>query len=113
MLLAFVRILYIFLSKLVRDSCASPSSSPLSAAMARSAAPRKAALRLAVAEDAYSLIVDSPDEALRLVGDFFARVGVIKKRGERSVKALLQHPDGYECIASSSASAQVTVSCSL
>ena len=67
--------------------------------MARSAAPRKAALRLAVSEDAYSLSVDNPDEALCLVEDFFGRVGEIKKRGARSVKALLQHPDGYECVA--------------
>jgi len=67
-----------------------------------SAAPRKAALRLAVSDDsgdAYSLNVDNPDEALCLVKEFFGRVGEIKKRGESSVKALLRHPDGYECIA--------------
>ena len=69
--------------------------------MPSSAAPRKAPLPLAVSDDygdGDSLIVDDTEEALRLVRDFFARVGSIQKRGETSVKALLQHPDGYECI---------------
>ena len=53
---------------------------------------------MAVTGDAYSLNVDDPDVALSVVKEFFARVGVIKKSSEKSVKYLVTHPDGYECV---------------
>ena len=53
---------------------------------------------MAVTADAYSLIVDDPDVAMRVVKEFFGRVGEIKKSSEKSVKSLIHHPDGYDCL---------------
>ena len=61
-------------------------------------AAREAPLRLEVSDEPYSIPVEDPDEALRLVKEFFERVGVIKKSSDSSFKYLVTHPDGYECV---------------
>jgi len=53
---------------------------------------------MAVTADAYSLIVDDAAAALRVAKEFFGRVGEIKKTSERSVKSLIHHPDGFDCL---------------
>ena len=62
------------------------------------AAAREAPLRLEVSAEPYSIPVEDTDEALRLVKEFFERVGVIKKSSDSSFKYLVTHPDDYECV---------------